>query len=236
MQGIDAARIGEPLTSGDSVLFGLHLLHGGDVRSWFVRVISLEDEDGIGDGLSLRVDVWDGSAMPIASETVAVTKHLTSGAMRGCVVASKSDEASAPDRSPPAARGFMFARSAKSRALFAVMDVIRIVEQADVLADILWQAVRRPGVLSLLGGVRITAGMSFAHAKAVIDPATRVAGFEFPLRLNVNKVPGLLCTVTVVDPFPPLRTCGGITRLVAYDPHDPTRRVVLRLLAARCAP
>jgi hypothetical protein len=88
---------------------------------------------------------------------------------------------------------------------------------------------------SLLGGVRLSAGASFAHARPTIDPATRSHGFEFPLRVQMNRVPGLLCTVTAVEPAPPLRVCGGFTRLVGHDPEDPARRVVLQLLAARCA-
>jgi hypothetical protein len=42
-----------------------------------------------------------------------------------------------------------------------------------------------------------------------------------------------LCTVTAVEPIAPVRVCGGFVRLVARDPEDPDRRVLLTLLAAR---
>jgi len=233
MQGIDAPRIDASLTNGDAALFGLHLLRAGDIRSWFVRITALEDEAATPDGLSLRIEVFDGQARPMAIEAVTVTKHLIGGAARACAVADH--ESTASPRDPAVHSVFGLSQSDKTRATFAVMDVLRIVENTDALADILWQSVRRPPVLSLLGGVRVTAGMSFAHARSTFDPTTGTPAFQFPLRIMVNKAVGLLCTVTAVDPAPPLRVCGGITCLVAHDPEDPARRFVLQLLAARCS-
>jgi hypothetical protein len=233
MQDIDAPRIDAPLTKGDAALFGLHLLHGGETRSWFVRITALENEAATDDGLALAIEVFDGQTRPIATETVTVTRNLIGGVTRACTAPNRADATSPPD--PPRHAIVSLSQSHNARALFTVMDVLRIVENTDALADILWQAVRRPPVLSLLGGVNVSAGMSFEHARPTIDPATGTPAFEFPLRINVNKVPGLLCTVTAVEPAPPLRVCGGITRLVGHDPEDRTRRVVLRLLAAHCA-
>jgi hypothetical protein len=233
MRGIDKPRIDAPLSNGDAALFGLHLLRDGDIRSWFVRITALEDEAATADGLSLRVEVFDGQTRPIATERVTVTKHLIDGATRACTTANHEDAAFPHDPSVHSIPGL--SQSDEARAMFAVMDVLRIVKDTDALADILWQAVRRPPVLSLLGGVNVSAGMSFAHARSTIDPATNTPAFQFPLCIKVNRAVGLLCTLTAVDPAPPLRICGGITRLVAHDPEDPTRRCVLRLLAAHCA-
>ncbi|MCA8968501.1 MAG: hypothetical protein KDC95_01905 [Planctomycetes bacterium] len=227
LDGIDEPVVGGKLGIGDAVLFGLHLVHGTSVRTWFVRIASNEAEADIKDGLSLRVTVFDEREQLVASEDVTVLKHLVHGVTHAC-------------RTVPARKGaptgLPFGTATdEHRAMFAVMDVLRVVQQTDALADVLWQALRRPSLFSLLGGVRVSAGMSFEHATSCTDPATGHAAYEFPMRILVNKAVGLRCMLTAVDPDPPFRVCGGITRLVGRDPEDPTRSCVLRLLAARCA-
>ncbi|MCB9890421.1 MAG: hypothetical protein H6832_04605 [Planctomycetes bacterium] len=170
MDGIDEPFVGGKLSIGDTVLFGLHLLHGGSVRSWFVRIAS--NEADIADGLSLRVTVFNEREQLVATEDVTVLEHLVHGVTHAC-------------RTVPARKGapsgLPFGTvTDEHRAMFAVMDVLRVAQQTDALADVLWQALRCPSLFSLLGGVRVSAGMSFAHATMTTDPATGSDAYEFP--------------------------------------------------------
>ena len=75
----------------------------------------------------------------------------------------------------------------------------------------------------------------FWRAPGTTTAADGGPAFAFPLHILINSRPALLCTVTAAEPVTPIRVCGGFTRLVACDPEDNERRVVLTLLAARAA-
>jgi hypothetical protein len=100
--------------------------------------------------------------------------------------------------------------------------------------SILREVASLPPLWTLLHGVRVSFGMAFDRALPVTAGEAEPA-FEFPLRISINSSPALLCTVTAAEPVSPIRVCGGFTRLVACDPEDHGRRVVLALLAARRA-
>jgi hypothetical protein len=206
LAGFDPQRPGAGLRSGDAALFGLSLQDDGAALRWLVRITSLEHEAYADDGISLRVELFDERARPTASEVVLVSSHLLHGARVRPVATAAA--------SKPGEGGFG--------------------ASADALADILWRAIRRPSLLSLFGGIRVSAGVAVADGRTTVDAITGQPAFEFPVRIQVNRSPALLCTVTAVEPAPPLRVCGGFTRLVGTDPEDATRRVVLQLLAARC--
>jgi hypothetical protein len=224
LAGFDPQRPGAGLRSGDAALFGLSLQDDGAALRWLVRITSLEHEAYADDGISLRVELFDERARPTASEVVLVSSHLLHGARVRPVATAAA--------SKPGEGGF--GASADAHAVAAVMDLLRVVEDSAALADILWRAIRRPSLLSLFGGIRVSAGVAVADGRTTVDAITGQPAFEFPVRIQVNRSPALLCTVTAVEPAPPLRVCGGFTRLVGTDPEDATRRVVLQLLAARC--
>jgi hypothetical protein len=256
LDGRDAARPRESVRPGDRVLFGLCLLDGDERREWFLRVTALTEElppvpgeppatirqwvAGTHSlvlprppgrfvrrpveirGERLRVEVFDGELAPIADEEIGVTGLLYDGAFHGC------QEAVSMVPAP-------FGRSAAAGARSALFDVFRVIRETPSLLRILREVARLPPLWTFFRGVRVTHDSALDHAVAAVAPEGGPA-FAFPLRVLINGTPALLCTVTAAEPVPPLRVCGGFTRLVASDPRDPTRRVVMTLLAARCAP
>lgn len=258
LDGFDPRRPGERVAAGDQVLFGVRLLDGpvdgGERRDWFVRFTAIEDEPipaepGHGPttiaqwfacgpiervaapgryvreavdlrGVRLRVEVFDGELQPLADDEVAIMGFLFEGAVAGCA------EAATVVPPPPGAL------SAAYRARAAIHEVMRVVRKTPSLLAILREIAQLPPLWTLFRGVRVISPASLEHAIPVADPGGGT-GYEFPLRVVINGTPALLCTVTAVAPTSPLRVCGGFTRLVASDPEDPERRVVLTLLAAR---
>lgn len=227
LSGVDAPAPGTALQRGDQVLFGLRILDGAEGRTWFVRVLAEETAvEHSGGGPRLRVRVYDERARTLADVQVTVTRYLVEGVVRACRGAGQRSVGSRP----------LLGGSVQgdvASCTFAMMDIVRVVEQTDELADLLWRVARRPSFFSMLGGVRVSAGMSFAHARPVRNPVGEDAAFEFPFKIMVNGQPALLCTVTVTEPSSPLRVCGGVVGLRGHAPDDPERRIVLRLLAAR---
>lgn len=256
LDGMDEARPGALVAAGDRALFGVRLLDGEDHREWFLRVTALQDEEALAPvdapttiaqllastrpaflgwrpgqyvlqpqpvrSERLRIEVFAGDLALLGDEEVAVTGLLFHGAVAGCQGASSIV--------PPPRNGV----SPQTSAVFALGDVMRVVKETDSLMAILREVARLPPLWTLLRGVKVSLGTELAMAVPVPTPDGSVA-FSFPMRILINGHPALLCTVTATDPAPPVRVCGGFTRLVAQDPDDAERRVVLTLLAARSA-
>lgn len=261
LDGFDTPRPGTLVRTGDCALFGLCLLDGERRREWYLRLTALDDEqitdrrkvkvpansqiarwfDSSSDATpdadgnievdlpwphDMRVEVFDGKRKRLADERHVFSPSLFDGALLGCLEATMVP--------PPPARSLFEPPTHESRAVYSVMNVMGIVRGAKSLLAILREVAQLPPLWTLLRGLRVGTGMSLE--RAVPEPTTDGSiAFAFPLRVVINGNPALLCTVTAVDPMPPLRVCGGFTRVVAQDPANADRRVVLTLLAARCS-
>lgn len=213
----------ELLAVGDRVLYGVALVDEQGARTWYVRITSLEAEATIGDGLALHVELFDDSARLVANHDAHIARYLIGGIVRGCVEF-------ATVRVP----GESMALSERGKARAALVDVLRTVEASAALSRVFWRVVRKPTTTSVLGNITVSVDSSqldLAHPET--NPLGDGSAFAFPLRVLVNKKPALVCKMTVVEPRPPVRLCGGVAALVGHDPDDPRRRVVVQLLAAR---
>jgi hypothetical protein len=264
LAGRDAPRPGRLVAAGDCALFGLCLLDGNERREWFLRLTAMADEPPgwpmerfvvpadsplarleygpppagsdptaevevmLPRSLTVAIEVFDGELRRIANVRVIAGRAFFDGAVAGCRAAI----AAARNAAPP--RGGEGRTSAEVGARVAVGHVIAIVRATKSLLAILREIARLPPLWTLLRGVRVRYDMALDRAVPATAPDGGAA-CAFPLRLLINGNPALLCTVTAAAPAPPLRVCGGFTRLVARDPEDADRRVVLTLLAARCA-
>ncbi len=229
LDGFDVADPTLPLRVGDRALIGVRRWRGDEVRNWFVLVKAYTLGDARGDQPMLHAEIFDAEHQQLSEVYAKITGYLPDGIADACRAALDPD--------PPPARGFAPGQPAgpKARGTFCLMDLLRVVVHSNELAAVLWDVIDRPSLLSLLGGVEVSAGMSFRHARPITDPSLEAPGYAFPLVLRVNGTDALHCEVTVVEPASPLRVCGGVTQIVGHAPDDPTRRVVLRLLAARRA-
>ncbi len=81
----------------------------------------------------------------------------------------------------------------------------------------------------------------------ILGPATKVSGdlwglpagapcYELGLLLNLDGKPRLLCRLAVTHPDRPLQAAGGIVGLAARRPDGSGPYLVVRVLAAHCAP
>ena len=59
--------------------------------------------------------------------------------------------------------------------------------------------------------------------------------YQFPLRVYLNGALGTKTTLAVSSPRPPLQTCAGILAMCVEHPTDGSRRLFIRVLAARRA-
>lgn len=222
LKGIEAPH-DDLLAVGDAVLFGVALADENGARTWYVRVTSMEAEATISDGLTVRIELFDDSASLLGSQTVTLARYLVGGIVRGCV-----------DFATVRVPGESMALTERGKARAAIVDVLRMVEQSAVLADVFWRVVRKPTTVSLLGGVSVVADLrQLDHAHPETNPVGEGSAFAFPLRILVNKTPAFDCRMIVVEPRPPLRLNGGVVSLTGHDSSDPRRRVVVQLLAAQ---
>jgi hypothetical protein len=123
-------------------------------------------------------------------------------------------------------------------ALFAIMMIVRREES---LADILWQVIDTPPLLSLLasvfGGVSVSIDASLERAARVAEPLPGHAwdepGYHFPITITANGTPALHASVLVTQPRPPLQLAAGIVSIEGAKPSDPRRRVRVWVISAR---
>lgn len=109
--------------------------------------------------------------------------------------------------------------------------------QRKEMDHVLWEIVERPSLISvaLQGGISL--GLSMDPDDATDEPSALapVPGpvCRVPLTLEVNGTKALKCDLIVAPPTPPLGPCNGLLGIDAVNPRDPSKRITLRLLAAR---
>ena len=114
------------------------------------------------------------------------------------------------------------------------------------LKGIIETVVPRPSLWSLLVHRGIHASVDFPPKLGRFDVDTEdrplvalrdgLHAYRFPFDIEINGEPGIRCILSVVDPRPPFHLCAGVVGLNGTQVKDPTRRITMRLLAARRGP
>lgn len=121
----------------------------------------------------------------------------------------------------------------------ALMAYVDLVNRTRGLREILFAIAERPSIWSIVRRFGIEWSLSFkSSGVAEVDPVSvglpeGLRTHQLPFVLLLNEHPALECVLLVVHPRPPLLTSAGIVGLTARRPGDDTRRLVIRLLAAR---
>jgi len=126
-----------------------------------------------------------------------------------------------------------------AEGMIALVALLNVVQQDDVLEDYFWQVVQKPSLWSILRGLGVTATIMASPEKSV--RVTRwpaqlpIAGaaYAMPMRVDVNGSTALLIDVLTTDPSRPLALSAGIVAAAARHPTDPTLRFDVQLLGAR---
>lgn len=124
----------------------------------------------------------------------------------------------------------------------ALMEYFDIAARSPGIRDLVWDLVEKPSAWSVVRRIgRVESGITF-HSKGVEpvagDPWALTAAaalFKIPFTLEVNGQPGLQCVLVVTQPQSPLLITAGIVGLAVQSPGDDSRRLVLRVIAARAA-
>lgn len=93
-----------------------------------------------------------------------------------------------------------------------------------------------PGLLSLVVNGGVSLGLSMRASDATVEePAPGAIGpvYSVPLTFELNDKPAMLCTLRVAKAAPPLGPCNGILQIDGVNPSDPSKKVTVRLLAAK---
>ena len=128
--------------------------------------------------VALRVDVFDETGAMLGNDDVRVRRV---GLLASIVDACRPGASNPGDRTPGG-----FWRSPRGLGLQAVMEFARIMENTDTLLDLLWRVAKKPSLLSLLGGVRVSFGMWFERAVPSTHPLAQGDVYQFPFQVNVN--------------------------------------------------
>jgi hypothetical protein len=125
-----------------------------------------------------------------------------------------------------------------AEATLTAVALLRVVQDDDVLAALLWQVIEKPSVWSVVAslGVSVTLQPQFFVAEHVEQPACGgVKPWRLPMSVVVNDQPALQTELFVAPAVRPFALCGGILGITAWHPRDPSRQASLLLLAARTA-
>jgi hypothetical protein len=232
---------------GETVLYALRLERGAEATRWLVRLTLLDgtanvDRDGVAsltfqpEGkepltlmspyLPVRVEVFDADANPRGTSTVQVPYDFLRYSFLDAHACERGDHADAA------------ALTTICGAHAALVSFLGILQNDPLLADILWQVVDKPGLLTVIASLGVTLRMSADLEHATPRPLVDLADWprpaiEFPLVLTMNGTRALDATITATDPWVPMRLGGGIVAVTAARPSDPSVRFMARLLAAR---
>ncbi len=126
-----------------------------------------------------------------------------------------------------------------AEGLIALIALLDVVQNDDVLEDYFWQVVQKPSVWSVIAALGVRASLNASLEKSV--PIDRLPShmpshgraFAMPLMVDVNDTPALVADVIAVESGRPFSLCGGIVAAAARHPSDPSLNFDVQLLAAR---
>jgi hypothetical protein len=144
------------------------------------------------------------------------------------------------DDLPPAAPGEVpEAGETQMRGLAGWLAIMRMpgFMQRKEIDGVLWQLIERPSLLSIALNGGVSLGLSMNPEDATDEPVSPVPAAgpvcRVPLKMDVNGTVAMRCELMVAPPTPPLGPCNGLLGIDAVNPRDPSKRVTIRLLAAR---
>jgi hypothetical protein len=108
--------------------------------------------------------------------------------------------------------------------------------QRKEMGGVFSKLIERPSLLSLALGKRsISISMPPHEPTPEQHPPVAVPGpvYRMPLLVDVSGTLAMRCELIVAPPTPPLGPCNGLLGIDAVNPRDPSKRVTIRLLAAR---
>jgi hypothetical protein len=125
----------------------------------------------------------------------------------------------------------------------AMLEFFEVVRNTPGVRDILFQVLEKPSPWSMLKAVAnrsmnigfafSSEGSGLAESPAWGSPAPAVRAV--PMTLSLAERPALQFTLYATEPKPPLRASAGIIGLKAASPKNPSRYVVLRVIATATA-
>lgn len=242
---------------GDTVLYGLRLRRGATQQRWLLR-LRLDEVDVDVDAAPLRWDLQVNGEMQrfesVHSRVTATVADADGNVLgssrprmprdflaRGFAPACEQVRAyreAHPDLDT--AQGFYDGVDARllAEAVVSAMALLDTVRNDPLLSPILWQVVRRPSLLSVLGnlGVSVVVQPRFLRATQTVPPIAEMphgAVWRVPIDLLVNDSPALVAELVVGTSRPPFGVGGGILGAIARHPSDPDVEFEVLLLAAR---
>ena len=263
VRGFDSLDASVSDAVGERALFGLELDERGKTQRWLLlleaseppvatRIIrqNLKAPGGnfVYESRSrrLRVRLFDADARKLAESTVVVPwDFLCGGLVRSCELARHliGTQVTEVDY-----RGRQLTRAQAARHMyggFATLTAfLRIVENNDLLASVLWKVVDRPSFLSVLfhGGVSLSLNAELSSATQLPDrelagelagELAELPGYRVTMQLRANDNPILNTVIWVTEAESPYRICGGIIALQGLRPSEPRVSFRMQLLAAR---
>jgi hypothetical protein len=120
---------------------------------------------------------------------------------------------------------------------FSVTTFFSAAIEVAAFRDVLAQVVKMPSVWSVIRhvGVRMDLNYWWMDVREIDGSQAGAARpvYQFPLRVYLNGALGTKTTLAVSSPRPPLQTCAGILAMCIEHPTDESRRLFIRVLAAR---
>lgn len=122
---------------------------------------------------------------------------------------------------------------------FSVTTFFSAAIEVAAFRDVLEQVVKMPSVWSVITHAGMRMDLSYAWMDVQEIGGSQVGAarpvYQFPLRVYLNGALGTKTTLAVSSPRPPLQTCAGILAMCVEHPTDGSRRLFIRVLAARRA-
>lgn len=117
----------------------------------------------------------------------------------------------------------------------AIMKLPDFLQRDSGMDQLIWRIIDRPGLLSIFAyrGIQMEVGLNGKDAEPEIAGAVSGPAYRVPVDLTLNGRRAVRCEIVVTRGDPPLGPCNGLLAMDAVHPSDPSRRMAVRLLAAR---
>jgi hypothetical protein len=127
-----------------------------------------------------------------------------------------------------------------NEAYFAMIAFFEAARKIGPLDELAHEVLETPSMWSIGRHFGVTSWIAFRWPDVeVVDgkhAPVAAPAYTFPLKIGFNEILGARATIVVTAPRPPLQVCGGILAIGAEHARDASRRLFIRLIAARPAP
>lgn len=186
------------------------------------------------------VRVHDEHGTQLGKSTVNLPADLLDAGLLPGIDAARAVYAEAPTASTPLATDEQQqAVRQMVQSTLALVAMLSIVQEDNVLADYFWQVVEKPSIWSVLTSFGVRASLVTALEQSL--PASALPAnlpdlgpaFVVPMRVEVNGSPALLADIVATASQRPFALCGGIVAATARHPSRPELQFDVQLLAAK---